>query len=504
MVAPALSELLLAASQTTEPSFPPAQKIKLGGIDPLGLRQINFDLMDMVLPGVNNVARHIRPFTIATWAWRRAATVATKLGMQDIPVAVLQDFVARIEVVFVWSQFARDRNADLPGRDVFAALLQAPSYTFTGAEWDVRRKVRSTSTAISSPINYGPSLKTLGWLAPLNTQPGVMRPNPLAHGALDALEGQISDRLNHPAFSQFGAVTVTAEEALAWSEAWRLDQVTIPEQEFMKGALCGPHSSQLRRSGVELVKTVLTKLPDAPTATIRKGMSGKASNQPLGNEIEPTVALWKQVQTRQLFRLSLEAMFYWLRKVLTDGPKSTENLVQRFLDGAQKDADLASAQEWLSSRGKADTPVELAEALAVHLADPIGAGLEGAIADGIAYAVRENIKGVDLTERDDRLPLDRAQREVDLWGTRSPSELVRHILESWILAQHVYWSVGRGLADARARGKSILRLKVVLEDDGWTLTPGASLGSPPALAGDRLETILSLVDECKLMFSGVK
>lgn len=34
----------------------------LGGVDPLGLRQINFDLMNDVFPGLNNVARYIRPF----------------------------------------------------------------------------------------------------------------------------------------------------------------------------------------------------------------------------------------------------------------------------------------------------------------------------------------------------------------------------------------------------------------------------------------------------------
>jgi hypothetical protein len=84
-------------------------------------------------------------------------------------------------------------------------------------------------------------------------------------------------------------------------------------------------------------------------------------------------------------------------------------------------------------------------------------------------------------------------------GGRSIKGFVRHILESWVLAQHVYWSVGRGLADARAGGKTILRLKVVLEEGGWTLAPGASQISPPQPTPDRLQTALNLADECGLL-----
>ena len=55
----------------TEPKFAAAVPARFGGVDPVGLRQINFDLLDQVFPGLNNVARHIRPFVVVTWAWRR-------------------------------------------------------------------------------------------------------------------------------------------------------------------------------------------------------------------------------------------------------------------------------------------------------------------------------------------------------------------------------------------------------------------------------------------------
>jgi len=85
-------------------------------------------------------------------------------------------------------------------------------------------------------------------------------------------------------------------------------------------------------------------------------------------------------------------------------------------------------------------------------------------------------------------------------GRRKPEnkDCIRHVLESWVLAQHVYWSVGRGLADARAQGKTLLRLKVVLDEGGWAPAPGVSAGSVPLPTADRLQTMVSLASECGL------
>src|SRR5688572_17892857 len=144
-----------------EPTVP-----SVGGVDPLGLRQINFDLMDTVFPGLNNVARHVRPFVLVTWAWRRARQLAQDLGKKDVPRDQLLDFVDRIDVIYAWSQFLRDPDAPLPGRNVLAGLLQAEEFRFGGSKWQDQREARRLSTALSAPIQYGPALKMLGWIHP--------------------------------------------------------------------------------------------------------------------------------------------------------------------------------------------------------------------------------------------------------------------------------------------------------------------------------------------------
>ena len=88
-------------------------------------------------------------------------------------------------------------------------------------------------------------------------------------------------------------------------------------------------------------------------------------------------------------------------------------------------------------------------------------------------------------------------QDADAWSGLRPVEFLTRIFDSWIMAQHAYWAVGRGLADARSRGKQILRLKIVMDEGGWTLTPGTTKqGNPPEPTPDRLETAISLLKEC--------
>jgi hypothetical protein len=61
--------------------------------------------------------------------------------------------------------------------------------------------------------------------------------------------------------------------------------------------------------------------------------------------------------------------------------------------------------------------------------------------------------------------------------------------------------VGRGLAGARAKGKTIFRLRVVLEENGWILTAGtgASASNAPGATPDRLESGLALLREAAVI-----
>ncbi|SRR5579871_317673 len=492
-----LAELTARATAATEPGFTAASTPRLGGVDPLGMRQINFDLMDQVFPGLNNVARHIRPFVLATWAWRRANQIAQKQGKREIPVDQMSDFVDRIDVIFAWSQFMSDPATDLPGSRVLANILRADQWTFGGSAWRQRRKERRFSTALTAPINYGPALRMLGWVQPHSEHREVLIPTPAAASALDAFEAKIKDRLNHAAFSQFGSVTVTAKEVGRWSEAWALASPTRPEKTAMKEMLFGPNAPLSRQRAGELLLAAAKRFSTKDTAVLRAAMAGRPSRFEPPTDLIEIRDTWRVVQMRQLFRLSLEALLCWALTIVSESSKTTEALIALFLDCVPVRA--RTVREWLASlRPRNVGPTEVIDEISEALASSPDE-VPRAVLRGIALSLAEAPEKDSPGERPDRLPLSRARREAAARGAASPREFVRHLIESWVLAQHVYWSVGRGLADARAQGKTLLRLKIVLDEGGWSVAPGVSPGPPPLPTPDRLKTVVSLADECGLL-----
>src|SRR5690606_37438427 len=104
------------------PSIVDESGVQVGGVDPLGLRQINFDLMDKGLPGLNNVASRLRPFVLMTWAWRRVRTIIERNKLGGATDEQMRDFVDRIEAIYSWSQFLLDTDAGIPGGQALADL----------------------------------------------------------------------------------------------------------------------------------------------------------------------------------------------------------------------------------------------------------------------------------------------------------------------------------------------------------------------------------------------
>lgn len=502
MAQPSLEELTSAAAEADGPGFPPASVPKFGGVDPLGLRQINFDIMDEVLPGLNNVARHIRPFVVVAWAWRRANQLAQSQGLEKINLDVMQDFVDRIEVLFVWSQLLKDAKSDLPGRSVLAGLMKAKEYKFGGSNWQDRRKIRKYSTALSAPINYGPGLKMLGWVQRHPKYPDIMIPTEIAKAALDAFEARMSKHLDHAAFSKFGSVTVTRDEALDWAEDWSLHGVTKAEEKAMADMLFGSEAPQCRQLAGEMVFKSVDYASTVDSSELRTTMAGVPSKFVPPPHLQKTWEDFRRLQVRQLFRLSLEALFWWMLGNVGDRPKGIEGLAEAFLGELSSSGKVKNAGDWLRAlKHAAVGPTELIARIEKAMGQPTDGDVASAIAASLAFCLAEASPGEKRIERQDRLPLWRAREEAKVREDLPVEEFIRHVFESWILAQHVYWSVGRGLADARARGKTLLRLRVILDEAGWTLAPGASRGNPPVPTADRLHTAVTLAQESGLVGS---
>lgn len=505
-----LEELREQADSATEPRVIDALDVSIGGVDPLGLRQINFDMMDQVLPGLNNVARHVQPLMFMTWSWRRAEQLTDLKG--PATVKELRDFVDRLETIYAWSQFLQDRETDLPGGQALSGLLQADEFRFGGASWERFRDVRRYSTGLIAAVNYGPILRNMEWLLDLSEVPergvkvrGAYKANPnrdpVLEEALDRFEESFADVLSHPAFNDFGEVTVTREDALAWGALWHQQGVSADESNAAWKRMLAGDAGHVRKVGFDLIKFAATYQTNDlhDEATVRRIMADTLSVD-FPEHLRPPAEAWRRVQVRQVFRLALEGLLHWCQYAL-ERPRTTDQLAARFLEEAGVSSHQAAASDWLHGFSFSRDPTQHLDALNAALADRVE--FARAFIEAVRFCVSEAPSKGETFERSERLPIIKAAREWSAWAVRPPLEFVGRIIEGWILAQHTYWSVGRGLQDARANGKTILRMRVFIDEGGWRLADGFSPGSAPNPTPDRLGTALSLMRECGELPSGL-
>ncbi len=486
-----LSELIDQATEADRPTIPLSKGMPtLGGVDPLGLRQINFDLMDAVLPGLNNVGRRVRPYVVVAWAARQATRLVEASGKTGESDRLIRDFIDRIEVLFAWSQFLKTPNAQLPGRRVLKPFVEADRYVFHGKKWESFKDNRRGSTAFTAAITYGPSIKALKWAGPVTGADHAWAASGLFDDALDAFEAVFEAELDHPAFSVLGKVSVERADVKRWADLWDMNELTEEEQTAFADALCGGLADDQRRETVTLLQILSEEEPEAEIDDLRASMAEVVE------DATPTRRAWRRLQVRQAFRYALEAWFYWCLARLNPHTKSTAQLVELFREKAGGWAASDKPGVWLKAPAQNCPVAFMAE---IDSAMNAGSKLPKAICRTLAFCLNE----IDADERSrgrpDRLPLWRARAEAQAWRTSSPAEFISHMMETWLFAQHAYWSSSRSLADARAGGKIILRLRVTLDEGGWRLTQLGGIGSQPYPTPDRLETAWRLARECDVL-----
>lgn len=467
-------------------------RIRPGGVDPLGLRQINFNLMDQLFPQLNNVARHIRPLTVMAWAWRCAWKSAENVGLEEVPVSTLREMVDRIEVIFVWSQLLVHDSVDLPGSAYLKTRLKS-SYTFAGENWTQIQEARRYSTSLSAAVNYGPSLFNLCF-ARRGVQRDEVRVHPLADAALDSLESLLGDEQHHPAFTKFGEVTVTQTELKLWGGLWDIKKITEAECEHIATTLGGKEAPLKRQHGIRLLKTAIERIKERGDSAVRTAMcDSNAVND--DSQLLESALVWRGIQARQLFRPTLEALLYWATVEVSDRPSTIERMALRFLEDTPNELTVAA---WLALSGDDPDAVDIISPI-IELEKLLRGrvrveNLPNAIFRGLRTAL--SCKAIDSSERQDRLPLARAQEDSKSFADKSSAQFMEYVLSAWAIGQHVYWSVSRGIGDARRGTDQILRLKIVPDEAGLRIVPGAN-NSAPRTTPDRLGTAISLLQEAR-------
>jgi hypothetical protein len=240
----------------------------------------------------------------------------------------------------------------------------------------------------------------------------------------------------------------------------------------------------------------------------------------LPNDLIETQRLWSALQARQLQRIALEAMLVWIEAQIDErgGALDAEDLAAAAATDARYTEDQADSETVgiylaaAASRGAAvgwpaacahlaDTDVftimaELFSAQARQISRIPGLVLRSlAFAEAMAGGLRES--GIDSSARGplggnaDRLPLNAMSRNLGLLRDHSMRDLWREIILSWVLAQHIRWSVARN-------GDGTQRLRLALDEGGWVRLR-ADRSGPFGPTPDRLAACLSLASDCGLI-----
>jgi len=498
------------------------------GVDYLGLRAINLSMMDVMLPGINNVVDMIRPFTLMAWiAWRFEEGV---VGWANVSTDDFKRFQQKVETVYAFSHVKESDAEGLPGRQQKVPAGDLLRFQFA----DFKR-----SGSILDAALYGPAIKSLSGLGFLDSpDEKFLKVTAFGRRLALALDTLLRAHLSAAQYAFLSSLTeVEASRGLIdgrFYEAWSISSVTQEEQQafaerlYQEGAILAGKPPG-RRSAVLLYAIETLKQLDRPLtpAELRAAMTRVLPAALLERSEAVTFQQlqrhWQLLQVRQAQRLALETLFGWVERCLLEvHATSVDALVERAMQalgvevGAPADAsylreklamlragmggldelfalgvtqpqyDVFSLCDALEGYVKSAQPTKEMLAAAVHLL---------LLCVRFAEAFRED----DVTKAEVgagaafRLPLGAWADFIKSHERQPMSAVLNKVFARFIISQHL------GVAASRSSDEKS-RMRMSIEDRGLTsLLPNAKKALKPRRTPDRLPSALALLAECGML-----
>ncbi len=493
------------------------------GVDFLGLRAINLQMMDELLPGMNNVADRVRPFSLLAWTiWVYEEHYRGRVaGMKASEYA---QFREKVEVLFVFSQ----RTEGLSVSRIAGADQRMESRATTSLRFEDMG--RSQSTTLISALTYGPGLKGDNGYAfayPSDDVSNVFFVTKAGEAMAKALDAQLRAGLSeeHYAFlRKIDKVKLATSEVGAFARAWQLDALDPAETASfwrrMYPAASTRIQEQSRVATIDLIFAVLGREAVPMSISGIRCAMASAPLRAVAAAVDQARWRWRALQLRQAQRLCMEVFFGALeRYIWQHGAHSSSAIAMAMAEA------IAQAQpSWRSASLLADRLAHygakagnsgalFARAMHDRQCDVVvrAQALAGAARDLtlddetiaealdllvlVAVHVEHMVAMPGLAQfvvhpAPSRLPLSwwaSYLRERSAWPAR---DFLEALVENCLVSQHL------GVAAARTRADST-RMRLSIDDVGiGSLLLGEDQCWRPTLTRDRLETCLSLMFEC--------
>ena len=495
------------------------------GVDYLGLRQVNLELTAACFPGINNVTRFVRPFSVLAWIHWKFSQQAEAAGRKNVSDQDLRIFQEKVELLFTWGhQLNPSADVRIPGISAAAPAAGPGGWVdLSFAAW--KRVARNTS--LQAPVQYGPAMKVGSGLGFLESLGGGLSSFTHTGAALaQGLDQRLRKTEAYDLVSSLDRAKARAADADALLRAWHAARPNADEARVFSAAFYQPDSigspgipGQRSAMIAAILETLRSARRSLTEDEIRRSLVWQ--RLPNGKALEFSAPCsvvtrrWKVLQLRQMQRVALESLLQWFEHCLDDGEQRLatiqEQLAAAFAGDARSNGGQATCAQVLKRFAKAFTSEAdyRAKCAQGHDDDLLTMGQtlfdSGELDDepvevawiliGLVqwthWLAEESDQRADLQRGGvDRISLLHLHESFTRAADKPLVEWMQDILERWVLGQHLRVATLR--SDGHAQ-----RLRFGFGEEGLEFY--ANRPSEPVLTQDHLAAALSLMDNCGLI-----
>jgi hypothetical protein len=504
------------------PHFNPGQ----GGVDYLGIRQVNLDLMAECIPGINNATRWIRPYSVMCWIYWKFHRLLLDKGIASPSAAEMNHFKEKVETMFLWGhQLAQLRG--IPGFRAGPKEYRGEKACLSFKSWG--RNAQNTS--LQAGVQYGPSLSDRGGLSFLHhEEKNFYRVTKRGEALAQALDKRLCKRKSYESLIDLSSMYATAAEANDLFGAWKADSAGTEEREvfretFFNEPAANESDALGSRSAIICLIQEILKKSRRPLKLegIRKSMAyGRLAGGrrlDLSVELQQMAPKWMLLQVRQAQRLALESLMAWVEnRLLNHGDRDARKLARAaVLDLRKKETSVFQKEKpadilagWLGRLKSFDDYVDAVfkdeQRFCMFMLCQELEHLVKNEPDGICEPAFKLLllcrRFCDWFSNDEELQKELSHGgagriSLEFWAKSWDKncnypliDLIALVLNNMVLSQH--FAVATNRFDGGTQ-----KLRIALEEEGLE----ALVGKPwrPYIAADRLGTLLSLMVDCDLI-----
>jgi len=511
------------------PRIVPRLKSDRGGVDYLGLRQVNLDLTADCIPGINNVTAHIRPFAVLSWIHWKFHSINVEAERMEAREDDLLRFQDKVEVLFTWGH-QLNRLRGVPGLDSRCPPATGRGVELSFAAWGGRKR---QNTSLQAPVQYGPALRPndgLGLAA--QVMKGLLKVTTAGEALAKALDRRLATSSSYSLLSKLDTTHGREADARELFRLWRVDSPTADERRSFLPVLYDPESREQpiaigQRSAMIYAILHLLRQARRPLTEeqIRCSLAwmilpgGRALD--FKGNVHSLLLRWRVLQIRQAQRSGLEALLAWLEhrllqertrtlsisalrldwiKALSDEPLSEggTGTCAATMKAFRQGFDSEESYRASCARGVADRDMFplTDQVLAVGYEQPdrvvpLAVKLLVAAASWTEWLEEDRDLRRDLAHGGiDRVSLSHFAAGFRRFADRPVSEWLTDVMERCVISQHMRVATYR--FDGRAQ-----RLRFALGENGLEFYDEKP--TVPQWTQDHLATLLSLLTDCGLI-----